>query len=316
MAVAHRIYAEALFGAADDAGRLGEVHEALADFATAVEESAELRSVLRNPQIESVAKGQILGDLVGEEEPLFANFLHLVAEKGRAGEIDEIAREFERLMARKDRRLSVELTTARELSDAEADAILAQIEDAAGRKVDATRRVDPAIVGGIVLQAGSYRVDASVRGRLERLQTRTREELRRRLEAAPGRDHVDPAPEDRAIRRRDRPRGGRQRPADRGRHRPHLRARERHRHGDARARARRRRHSRSTSRRTTSEPRSSASGSSSAKASRCAAPARSRASPSARPCSAASSTRSATRSTARARSRHPRPARSSSRRRG
>ena len=145
------------------------MHEALADFAIAIEETPELRSVLRNPQLESTAKASILADLVGDDEPLVKNFLLLTAEKGRAGEIDEIAKEFERLMAREERRLTVELTTARELSDAEAKAIVEQIEKAAGRKVEATRSVDPDLVGGIVLQAGSYRVDASVRGRLRRL---------------------------------------------------------------------------------------------------------------------------------------------------
>jgi F-type H+-transporting ATPase subunit delta len=169
VAVAHRIYAEALFEAAKESGRLAQVNEALADFAAAVEETPELRAVLRNPQVESTAKAAILRDLAGEDEPLFANFLALLAEKGRAGELEEVAREFERLMAREERRLTVELTTARELSDAEASAIIGQIEQAAGRKVEATRRVDPALVGGIVLQAGSLRVDASVRGRLERL---------------------------------------------------------------------------------------------------------------------------------------------------
>jgi F-type H+-transporting ATPase subunit delta len=152
------------------------VHEALADFAAAIEQSPELHAVLRNPQLESAAKARILEDIAGDEEPLFRNFLLLVAEKGRAGEIDAIAQEFERLIAREERRLTVELTTARELSDEEAAAIVAQIETAAGRKVEATRSVDPRLVGGVVLQAGSYRVDASVRGRLERL----RQELVRR----------------------------------------------------------------------------------------------------------------------------------------
>jgi F-type H+-transporting ATPase subunit delta len=169
VAIAHRIYAEALFGAAKEAGRLAQVHEALADFAVAIEQTPELRSVLRNPQLESTAKARILADLAGDDEPLFKNFLLLTAEKGRAGELDEVAKEFERLMAREERRLTVELTTARELSDAEAKAIVEQIEKAAGRKVEATRSVDPDLVGGIVLQAGSYRVDASVRGRLQRL---------------------------------------------------------------------------------------------------------------------------------------------------
>jgi len=141
----------------------------LGDFAHAVEESPELRAVLRNPQLDPTAKAGILADLAGDDEQIFTNFLRLVAEKGRAGEIDEIAAEFERLMAREERRLTVELTTARELTDAEARAIVAQIEAAAGRTVEATRAVDPELIGGIVLQAGAYRVDASVRGRLERL---------------------------------------------------------------------------------------------------------------------------------------------------
>jgi F-type H+-transporting ATPase subunit delta len=169
VAVVHRIYAEALFEAAKEGHRLAEVREALAKFAAAVAETPELRSVLRNPQLESSEKAAILRDLVGEEEPLFTNFLQLAAEKGRVGEIEEIAREFERLMVREERRLSVELTTARELSDDEAAAIVGQIEQAVGRKVEATRSVDRDLVGGIVVQAGSLRVDASVRGRLERL---------------------------------------------------------------------------------------------------------------------------------------------------
>ena len=158
-----------MFGAAKEGDRLAQVHEALADFAAAIEQSPELRSVLRNPQLDAAAKAEILADIAGDDEPLFKNFLLLVAEKGRAGELEEIAREFERLMAREERRLTVELTTARELTDEEAQAIVAQIEQAAGRKVEATRSVDPDLIGGIVLTAGSRRADASVRGRLERL---------------------------------------------------------------------------------------------------------------------------------------------------
>lgn len=145
------------------------MQEALSDFARAISETPELRTVLRNPQLEPSSKGRILADLAGDEDELFRNFLQLVAEKGRAGEIEEIAAEFERLMAREERRLTVELVTARELTDAEAGEIIGQIEQAAGRKVEATRSVDPDLLGGFVLQAGSYRADASVRGRLERL---------------------------------------------------------------------------------------------------------------------------------------------------
>jgi len=152
------------------------VHEELADFAGAVADVPELRSILRNPQLEPSAKAAVLEDLLGGAEELLRNFLRLAAEKGRIGEIEDIAREFERLMAKAERRLTVELTTALELSDEEAASIVEQIEQASGRKVEATRSVDPDLIGGIVLQAGSLRVDASVRGRLQRL----RHELVRR----------------------------------------------------------------------------------------------------------------------------------------
>ena len=95
------------------------MHEALADFAQAVSDTPELRTVLRNPQLESKAKAGILADLAGDEDVLFRNFLQVVAEKGRAGEIEDIAKEFDRLVAREERRLTVELITARELTDAE-----------------------------------------------------------------------------------------------------------------------------------------------------------------------------------------------------
>lgn len=143
--------------------------EELADFAAAVRDVPELRAALRNPQLEPRTKVAVIDELVGDADELIHNFLRLVAEKGRIGQIEEIAREFDRLMAREERRLNVELTTARELSEEEARELLQQIERASGRKVEATRRIDPSLIGGFVLQAGSMRVDASVRGRLEGL---------------------------------------------------------------------------------------------------------------------------------------------------
>ena len=143
--------------------------EELADFATAVGDVPELRTALRNPQLEPRTKVAVLDELLGESDVLLRNFLRLVAEKGRIGSIEEIAREFDRLMAREERRLNVELTTARELSEDEARELLRQIEQTSGRKIEASRRVDPDLIGGFILQAGSLRVDASVRGRLEGL---------------------------------------------------------------------------------------------------------------------------------------------------
>ena len=163
------MYARALFQAAKERDRLAEVREELGDFVASVAEVPELRSLLRNPQLDPRARRAALEDLLGDSDELVRNFLLLAAEKGRAGQIEEIHREFERLVAAEERRLTVELTTAQELSDDEARRIVKQIEDASGRRVDATRKVDPDLIGGLVLQAGSLRLDASVRGRLDRL---------------------------------------------------------------------------------------------------------------------------------------------------
>jgi F-type H+-transporting ATPase subunit delta len=125
--------------------------------------------VLRNPQLDPDAKTSILGELIGDADELFRNFLRLVTEKGRVGEIEEIGREFERLCGEEEGVLNVRLITALELSDQEARRIVEQIEEASGRTVEASRKVDPALIGGVVLEVGSMRLDASVRGRLERL---------------------------------------------------------------------------------------------------------------------------------------------------
>jgi F-type H+-transporting ATPase subunit delta len=169
VAVAHRIYADALFRAALEQDRIDPVREDLGDFVAAVESVPELEALLTNPELDRSQRRAALEGILEGADDLVRNFVLLSAEKGRAAELDEIHREFERLVAQRERRLEVELTTAVELSDDEAKAILAQIEQAAGRTVEATRSVDPDLVGGFVLQAGSFRVDASVRGRLERL---------------------------------------------------------------------------------------------------------------------------------------------------
>jgi ATP synthase F1 delta subunit len=163
------VYAEALLQAAQEQGRMDEVRRELAEFVEAVETSPELRSLLRNPQIQPHVKRDALAAALAEAEPLVRNFLLLLAEKGRLGEVGEIRAELERLIARQERILELELTTAVELSDAEAAKVVGQIEQAAGRKVEATRSVDPELIGGIVIQAGSQRLDASVRGRLDQL---------------------------------------------------------------------------------------------------------------------------------------------------
>jgi F-type H+-transporting ATPase subunit delta len=169
MSVADRVYARALFDAALEDDRLEPVREQLAQVVAAEAEVPELRELLRNPQLDPRARAAALKDLLADGEELLRNFLLVLVDKGRTGQLEEMAREFERMVARHEGIVHAELTTAVELSDEEARELLARIEESTGRKVEATRKVDPELIGGIVLQIGSHRLDASVRGRLERL---------------------------------------------------------------------------------------------------------------------------------------------------
>jgi F-type H+-transporting ATPase subunit delta len=169
MAVAERIYANALFEAAKEQGRLEPVRDDLRAFAGAVDEVPELRELLVNPQLDPLVRADALASVLGEADELVRNFILLVVEKGRADELDGILEELDALVAAEEGILDVELTTAVELADDEATKILGQIGQVSGRRLRASRKVEPALIGGFVLQAGSYRADASVRGRLERL---------------------------------------------------------------------------------------------------------------------------------------------------
>ena len=145
------------------------MHREVQQLREAVDSNEELRSFLLNPEIESDVKADVLTRVAQGADKQVVNLLRLLAEKGRAGELPQIVDELDTLVAVEQRILDVELTTATELSDEDFDRILGRIEDASGRKVQATRKVDADLIGGIVLQAGSMRLDASVRGRLDRL---------------------------------------------------------------------------------------------------------------------------------------------------
>jgi F-type H+-transporting ATPase subunit delta len=169
MAVVHRVYAQALLEAAQEKKRLDTVRKQFDEFATALRDSDELRSFLQNPQVEVLTKQAALDELLKGSDELLLNFVRLLADKSRIGEVEQVHEEWTRLLAQQERILELELQTAVELSDKEAAKVVGQIEKASGRKIVATRTVDPDLIGGLVVQAGSLRLDASVRGRLEQL---------------------------------------------------------------------------------------------------------------------------------------------------
>lgn len=164
-----RVYAESLFGVANDKGDLDVVRDQLNQLVDALESSKDLEVFFFSPYFSSQEKLDGLQRAVEGANPEFLNFLELLIEKHRMPAIYRIAREYEDLWKQENRRLDVTLTSAVELDPAVAEKVGAEVERQTGREVTLTSRVDEKIIGGIVLQVGNMVLDSSIRNNLEKL---------------------------------------------------------------------------------------------------------------------------------------------------
>lgn len=169
MPEAARVYAEALFEAGRDRGKLDALQSQLAEFADVVDRDQTLQVFLFSPYLSSADKVEGLGRAIEGAEPELMNFLALLVEKHRMPEIFRIRRELDELWKKENRRLDVTVVSAVELDQAVVEKIGQEVERQTGEAVELSSRVDDAILGGIVLQVGNMVLDASIRSRLEKL---------------------------------------------------------------------------------------------------------------------------------------------------
>jgi F-type H+-transporting ATPase subunit delta len=164
-----QVYARALFEVAREHGRLDELREQLAQFADALAQNRELAVFFFSPYFSTVEKQDSLGRLLDGAAEELLNFLGLLIEKHRMPVMFRIRAEYERLWDEENRTLPVEITSAIELDQATTESLGRKIGERAGRKVTLAARVDPDILGGIVVRVGNSILDASIRNRLEQL---------------------------------------------------------------------------------------------------------------------------------------------------
>jgi F-type H+-transporting ATPase subunit delta len=164
-----RVYAEALFEAAQDQDKLDVIHEQLDEFADAVAANRDLQVFLFSPYFSSAEKRDGISRAVSGAEPELLNFLELLAEKHRMPAIFRIRDRFDDLWAEASRRLEVTLTSAVELDPQVVSNVGAEIERQTNRTVDLRSEVDESILGGLRLRVGNMVLDASLRNQLERL---------------------------------------------------------------------------------------------------------------------------------------------------
>ena len=164
-----QVYARSLFEVAQEHDKLDVIREQLGEFADAVDESHDLQVFLFSPYFSSHEKKEGISKLVSDADGHFVNFLELLAEKHRMPVIFRVRRAFDEMWAEENKLLEVNVTSAVELDESLVKQIGDEIEKQTDQKVELTSRVDPDVLGGLVLQVGNMVLDASIRSRLERL---------------------------------------------------------------------------------------------------------------------------------------------------
>ena len=164
-----QVYARSLFQVAVEHDVLDTIHDQLGAWADALNENRDLQVFFFSPRFTSAEKKDAIRRIIDGGDERFLNFLELLAERHRLPVTFRIRRDFDELWREEHKMLPVEVTSAVELDDSLLKSIGDRIEDRTGRKIEMTSKVDPDIIGGLVLRVGNKVLDASVHGRLERL---------------------------------------------------------------------------------------------------------------------------------------------------
>lgn len=164
-------YASALFGLARDERQIDAVGQSLGLLAQALVDSREFAELVSSPLIgrEETAKAF---DAVSKQlslDTITTNFLGVLAKNGRKNQLQNVIRAFRRLSAEHRGETTAEVVTAHPLKDDQLNALKQQLRARAGRDVAIETRIDPEILGGIVVKMGSQMIDASIRTKLNRL---------------------------------------------------------------------------------------------------------------------------------------------------
>lgn len=163
-----RAFADVVFDGRLDGNRILAEIQSLADL---VASSKELREVWETPAIPAEQKRAVLDALVKRENfsrPV-RNFVAVLIDHGRVGFLDPIVKQFERELYLRMGFADAEITSARQLNDAERHALEGDVEKLIGKKVRARYQQDPSVLGGAIVRVGSTIYDGSVKGQLDKI---------------------------------------------------------------------------------------------------------------------------------------------------
>jgi len=161
-------YATALFELARDEKSIDAVKADLDEFEALLSESADLKRLVRSPVFSADAQLKALTAVLDKAgvTGIAANFLKVLTRNRRLFAIGDVIRAFRALVARFKGEASADVTVAERLSDRNLDALKTALKSVTGKDVALNVKVDPSIIGGLVVKLGSRMVDSSLRTKL------------------------------------------------------------------------------------------------------------------------------------------------------
>jgi F-type H+-transporting ATPase subunit delta len=165
-------YAAALFDLADERRILDEVASDLRQLRAMVQASPDLQRLIRSPILSRDEQSKGIGALAEHAglSPLVRDFLAVVARNRRLFAVPAMIEAFLAELAARRGEVTAEVTSAQPLSEAQLAELNEQLRRSSGSQVSVDVRVDPALIGGLVVKLGSRMVDGSIRSKLQRLQ--------------------------------------------------------------------------------------------------------------------------------------------------
>ena len=166
-------YAAALFDLAEEKGHLDRVAGDLGRLGGMVEDSADLRRLIRSPLTPREDQHAGLDAVLAKASigPLARNFVALVTRNRRLAQLPDMIVAFRARLALHAGEITAEVASAKPLTKAQADTLVGQLKTALGCPVVVRTSVDPALLGGLVVKVGSRMIDSSLRSRLARMRT-------------------------------------------------------------------------------------------------------------------------------------------------
>lgn len=161
-------YASALFELASEKNALTNVEQDLQNLQTLIDDSADLRQLLASPVLSTEQQEKALTAVLtkmGVNE-MTSNFMRLVTQNRRLPVVPDVIRAFQGLAAKARGEVSAEVISATPLNEEQTSALKSALKDSVGQDVQLSAKVDPSLLGGLVVKIGSRMVDSSLRTKL------------------------------------------------------------------------------------------------------------------------------------------------------